>query len=66
MFAIFLTIIADMNYFCRQIRVDPVTDKWKLYQEDTYAPPVLILQKHTLQKGIRTAIVHNESTLCVQ
>ena len=51
MFAIFLTIIADMNYFCRKIQVDSVMDKCELYQDDTSAPLVSILQRHTLQEG---------------
>jgi len=62
MFVIFLIIIANMNYFCRRVRVDPVADKGDLYQDDTSAPPVSILQRHILQKGIWTAIVHNGGT----
>jgi len=52
MFFMLLIIKANVNYFCRQVRVDLVVDKGDLYQDDTSAPPVSILQRHILQKGI--------------
>lgn len=51
-FFIFIIIIANMNYLCRQVQVDLVVDKGDLYEDDTSAPLVSILKKHILQKGI--------------
>jgi len=52
--------------FCRWVWVDLVADKGDLYQDDTSALPVSILQRHVLQEGIWTAIVHNGGTLHVK
>lgn len=62
MFVIVLIIIANMNYFYRRVWVDPVVDKGYLYQDDTSAPPVSILQRHILQKMLWTSIEHNGGT----
>lgn len=58
--------ICHMNYLCRRVWVDPVVDKGKLYQDNTYAPSMSILQRHILQKGMWTTIVHNGGTLHVK
>ena len=44
-------ITANMNYLCRRILVDPVANKGDVCQDDTFAPPMSILQKRSLQKG---------------
>jgi len=59
-------ITANMNYLCRRILVDPVANKGDVCQDDTFAPPMSILQKRSLQKGGWTATMHNGGTLYVE